>query len=180
MQLTLSRVYVLPALFLALWADTFLGSVIAAVIFILASITDYYDGHFARKYNAVSNTGKFMDPVTDKILVTSVLIYLVHLHRVDAFLVILLLIRDTFIGGLRSAAAADQIVIAAKASGKWKTGLQMSAIPAVIIWEFPAGYPQIGQLGYFVLWLSVILSLWSGVEYYQIFKTEMKKKGISQ
>lgn len=178
MQLTLSRVYVLPILLWALWTESFWGSVFAAVMFILASITDYYDGHFARKYQAVSTTGKFMDPVTDKILVTSVLIFLVHLQRVDAYLVILLLIRDTFIGGLRSAAAADQIVIAAKASGKWKTGLQMSAIPAVIIWEFPTGYPQIGQLGYFILWFSVVLSLWSGVEYYKMFKLEMSKKGL--
>lgn len=175
MQLTLSRVYVLPFLIALLWMNEFWPSFAAAALFIVASITDYYDGHFARKYNAVSNTGKFMDPVTDKILVTSVLIFLTFSHRIDPYLVILLLVRDTFIGGLRSAAAADQIVIAAKASGKWKTGLQMSAIPAVIIWELPPGYSWLGQIGYGILWFSVVLSLWSGFEYYQIFKNETKK-----
>ena len=194
MQLSLSRVYVIPLLLLLMWPKTLLFNFLAALLFIAASITDYYDGYFARKYNAVSNLGKFMDPVTDKILVTSILIILVSLGKVDPYLVIILLTRDTFIGGIRSAAAADQVVIAAKASGKWKTGLQMSAIPAIMLSDFHlASYCcsnlsatdwhsyviLIGWIGYFVLWFSVILSLVSGYEYYQIFKRESKTaKGL--
>ena len=76
------------------------------------SITDYYDGYFARKYNAISNMGKFMDPVADKILVSSTLVMLLFLNRIDPYMVILILTRDTYIGGLRAIAAADQFVIA--------------------------------------------------------------------
>lgn len=189
MQLSMSRVYVVPLLLLLMWPKSLLFNFLAAVLFIIASITDYYDGHLARKYNAVSNLGKFIDPVTDKILVSSVLIVMVALGKVDPYLVIILLARDTFIGGIRSAAAADQVVIAAKASGKWKTGLQMSAIPALILSDYhhkSFNYENltwtdwqsylilIGWLGYIVLWASVILSLISGYEYFQIFKKESK------
>ena len=192
MQLTLSRAYVVPVILLLMAPKNLLFDIIAAAIFIAGSITDYYDGFLARKYNAVSNLGKFMDPVTDKILVTSVLIILVALNKVDPYLVTILLIRDTFIGGIRSAAAADQVVISAKASGKWKTGLQMGAIPALMIADFnlkisplnfsldpsqPASLVMLfylGWLGYVVLWFSAVLSVISGVEYYQIFKKEAK------
>ncbi len=189
MQLSMSRVYIVPFLLLLMWPKTFIFNFFAAVLFILASITDYYDGHFARKYNAVSTLGKFIDPVTDKILVSSALIVMVALGKVDAYLVIILLARDTFIGGIRSAAAADQVVIAAKASGKWKTGLQMSAIPALILsdyhltsyccsnlswYDWNSYLVVIGWVAYMVLWGSVILSLISGYEYFQIFKRESK------
>lgn len=189
MQLSLSRVYVIPFLLLLMWPKTLGFNLLAALVFIAASITDYYDGYYARKFNAVSNLGKFIDPVTDKILVTSILIILVSLAKVDPYLVIILLTRDTFIGGIRSAAAADQVVIAAKASGKWKTGLQMGAIPAIMLSDFHltsyccsnlsatdwrSYVILIGWAGYFVLWFSVILSLISGYEYYQIFKRESK------
>ena len=187
MQLSMSRVYIVPLLLLLMWPQTHLFNFLAAVLFICGSITDYYDGYFARKYNAVSNLGKFMDPVTDKVLVSSVLILMVAQGKVDSFLVVILLARDTIIGGIRSAAAADQVVIAAKASGKWKTGLQMSAIPALILSQYHRGQMRlseinwadwesylyiIGWLGYVVLWASVVLSLVSGYEYYQIFKRE--------
>jgi len=99
----------------------------------LASVTDYFDGYFARKYQAVSNFGKFMDPIADKILVTSVLTMLLAMGKIDAWMVIIILARDNFIGGIRSVAAADQIVIDAKPAGKWKTAMQMVAIPIVIV-----------------------------------------------
>lgn len=194
MQLSMSRVYVVPFLLLLMWPQSLLLNLAAASLFIVASITDYYDGYFARKYNAVSTLGKFIDPVTDKILVSSVLILMVAQGKIDSILVIILLTRDTFIGGIRSAAAADQIVIAAKASGKWKTGFQMSAIPALILSDYHRSnfsFAQInwldwqsyliliGWLGYVILWASVILSLVSGYEYFQIFKNESKSaKGL--
>lgn len=137
----------------------------AAILFIVTSITDYYDGYFARKYNATSNMGKFMDPIADKILVTSVLVMLVPSDRIDPLMVIIILARDTFIGGIRSVAAADQIIIDAKPTGKWKTALQMIAIPAVMIDQKAFGIP-FEKIGYYVLWISVILSLTSGIQYY--------------
>lgn len=195
MQLSMSRVYIVPLLLALMWPQSFLFNFLAAALFIIASITDYYDGYFARKFKAVSNLGKFMDPVTDKVLVSSVLILMVAQGKIDSFLVIILLARDTIIGGIRSAAAADRVVIAAKASGKWKTGLQMSAIPALILSDYHRGqqlsfaeinwldwqsyFYLMGWLGYIVLWFSVILSLVSGYEYFQIFKRESQSaKGL--
>jgi CDP-diacylglycerol--glycerol-3-phosphate 3-phosphatidyltransferase len=165
MWITMSRILIVPVIVLLMFPDDLSGNVAAALLFILASVTDYYDGYFARKYNSVSNMGKFMDPIADKILVTSILVMLAHSHRIDPIMVIIILARDNFIGGLRSVAAADSIVIDAKPAGKWKTALQMVAIPAVIIDERVIGLP-FEKIGYYVLWVSVILSITSGIEYF--------------
>lgn len=171
MWITLSRVFLaLPILALMGCADLSC-KIFACVLFMIASITDYYDGYFARKYNAISNMGKFMDPVADKILVSAILITLVTHKWIDPYMVILIITRDTLIGGLRSVAAADQIVIDAKPAGKWKTALQMSAIPFLILgpetWSNISSRLPFFQIAYVALWISAILSLTSGWEYYQ-------------
>lgn len=169
MYLTMSRIYLAIPILAFMTPNELLWNLAASFLFIVASITDYYDGYFARKFNAVSNMGKFMDPIADKILVTSILTMLIPSGKVDPYMVILITLRDTFIGGIRSVAAADGTVIAAKTAGKWKTGIQMAAIPAVIIWDLPifSGItPTLGQIGYVCLWLSVILSITSGIDYY--------------
>ncbi len=168
MRLTLLRIFLaVPACF-ALSMSGFWWNLSAAVLFIVASITDYYDGYFARKYNATTNMGKFMDPIADKILVTSILTLLIVQNKIDPFLVIILTARDTYIGGIRAVAAADGVVIAAKTAGKWKTALQMTAIPATIIGHLPflpGPVGLLGQIGYSLLWISTILSMTSGVQY---------------
>lgn len=165
-RITLSRVFAVPVIVAMMWPNVLSWNIAAAAFFILASITDYYDGYYARKYNAVSNFGKFMDPIADKILVTSVLAMLLSQGKIDAWMVIIILARDNFIGGIRSVAAADQIIIAAKPAGKWKTAMQMIAIPIVIIGQLDAYIPYLDKIGYGVLWISVILSITSGIEYY--------------
>lgn len=161
----MSRIYMVPVIVALLYPNDLALNITAALLFIVGSITDYYDGYFARKFNATSNMGKFMDPIADKILVTSVLVMLVPSDRIDPLMVIIILARDTFIGGIRSVAAADQIIIDAKATGKWKTALQMVAIPAVMIDQKVFGIP-FEKIGYWVLWISVILSVTSGFQYY--------------
>lgn len=170
MQLTLSRVYLLPFILLCLWPHQLTWSLVAAGLFIVASITDYYDGYFARKYNATSNAGKFMDPVADKVLVTGVLTAMIPMGHVDAYMVIILTVRDTFVGGLRAAAAADNVIIAAKTGGKWKTAMQMGAIPAVMITGLPPELGIINKLGYWLLWASVFLSITSGLDYFKAYR----------
>lgn len=165
MWITMSRIFMVPVVIAFLYPNYFWSNVTAALLFMVASISDYYDGYFARKYNAISNFGKFMDPIADKILVTSILILLIHVDRIDVFMVIILLARDTFISGIRSIAAADQIIIDAKPAGKWKTALQMVAIPAVMIDETWHGI-NFTKIGYYALWVSVILSVTSGWQYY--------------
>ena len=150
---------------------------VAATIFILAAITDWLDGHFARKFNAQSTMGKFMDPIADKILVSTILILLIPSGAVHPVLVILILGRDILIGGIRSIAAADRLIIDAKAAGKWKTAVQMIAIPAVLI-DVPVATDSLGPLyaistqtiGHGLLWLSAVLSIVSGVEYINMYR----------
>ncbi len=179
MWITLSRIALaLPILLLLSDGHVFMNWM-ACFLFILASLTDYYDGYFARKYNATTNMGKFMDPVADKILVSSVLIIFVVQKLVDPYMVALIITRDTLIGGLRSVAAADQIVIDAKPAGKWKTALQMSAIPFIILgpqtWEYLKINFPIHQISYFALWVSTLLSLTSGWEYFRGYKKALQK-----
>lgn len=172
-QLTFSRVYLLPVLIPLILHQGFAWDLTAALLFALLSLTDAWDGALARKWNMVSNFGKFMDPVADKILVSSVLITLLYLNKIDPWLVMVLLARDTFIGGVRSAAAADHLIIDAKATGKWKTGFQMVGIVMVILETFP-GLPWLGHGGRVVLWISVVLSLLSGYQYWQAYNETRK------
>lgn len=174
LYLTLSRiVLVIPTAFF-LYLDNSFGRWLSAICFIIASITDYYDGYYARKLNAVSNLGKFLDPVADKILVSSVLILLLEKGLVDPWMVILFVARDTIVGGIRAAASSDGLVIDAQSVGKWKAALQMIAIPMLLLNDL---HPQIAnnRIGYGLLWLSVLLSLKSGFDYCMAYYRCSKK-----
>jgi CDP-diacylglycerol--glycerol-3-phosphate 3-phosphatidyltransferase len=173
-QITWFRIWMVPIIVAFLWPNELRWNVVAAILFILSSISDYYDGYFARKFNATSTMGKFLDPIADKILVTSILVMLIPTHKIDPMMVIVILARDTFIGGIRSIAAADGIIIDAKPTGKWKTALQMVAIPAVMIGDLIAGIP-FDRIGYWVLWISVVLSVTSGFQYYFGYMKARKK-----
>ncbi len=165
MWITMSRIALVPLIVASLWPNQFWTNILGAGLFLIASISDYYDGYFARKYNAVSTMGKFMDPIADKILVSSILVMLIPSGKADPLMVMIIIARDTFIGGIRSVAAADQIIIAAKPTGKWKTALQMLAIPVAMLDMEVAGF-SLDRIGYWALWLSVVLSITSGIEYY--------------
>lgn len=173
MRLTMSRILVCPFFVILLNLTAPVWGWVAALLFVAASMTDFLDGHFARKYNAISNMGKFMDPIADKILVASVLIMLLPSHRVDPILVLLLLSRDILIGGIRAVAAADQVVIDAKATGKWKTGLQMISIPMILLHDESVG-TAIYRAGYIILWVSVVLSVISGYQYVRLYLDQRK------
>lgn len=164
MYATYSRIVAGPVIMAVAFIAWRWSGWLAAVLFVLASLTDWLDGYWARKYQAESTMGKLMDPIADKILVLGPLVVLLQLARVDAAMVFLLLARDIFIGGLRSVAAANNVIIAAKPFGKWKTGMQMTGIPCLLIYEDLFTLPIAG-IGYICLWLSVILSLLSGAQY---------------
>jgi len=174
-QITWFRIWMVPVIVACLWPDRLEWSLVAAVLFMITSVSDYYDGYFARKFNATSTMGKFLDPIADKILVTSILVALIPTHKIDPLMVIVILARDTFIGGIRSIAAADGIIIDAKPTGKWKTALQMVAIPAVMIDDRVGGIP-FDKIGYWVLWFSVVLSVTSGCQYYFGYLKSRKAK----
>lgn len=173
MALTWGRMAVCPFFIPMLMSDAPIWGWVASALFILASITDWFDGYFARRFKAISNLGKFMDPIADKILVATVLILLLPSGRVDPIVVIILLVRDILIGGIRSVAAADNVIIDAKATGKWKTAVQMAAIPMLLIHTPVLGFP-FAETGRVFLWMSAVLSLLSGFQYIQLYNVSRK------
>lgn len=139
---------------------------VAAIVFILAALTDYWDGQLARRWQAESSWGRIFDPVADKILVLSTLIALSHYRYVNLWLVLLLLSRDIYVGGLRAYLASQGIILGALESGKWKTAIQMIAVPALLLHAWNAEY-LLGLLGSGLLALSTILSWFSALQYTQ-------------
>lgn len=162
--LTYSRALLAPVILGILMSGWAFAGITAAVLFVIGSLTDWLDGYFARKYKVESNMGRLMDPIADKILVLSAIIMLLAMGRVDPVMVFLFLARDIFIGGVRSVAAANNLIIGAKPFGKWKTAFQMVAIPCLLVYE-PVLKIPIADIGYYGLWVSVGLSLISGAEY---------------
>lgn len=145
---------------------------IALSCYIIAAVSDYFDGYLARKWNQVGDFGKFFDPLADKFLVTSVLLVLVHQKiLVEPWLVAILLNRDLIIGGVRSLAATKGKVISAGKSGKWKTALQMVVIPLLVIGFKLQAYPLFNGLymvSYGLLWFTCVLSLTSAWDYIKL------------
>jgi CDP-diacylglycerol--glycerol-3-phosphate 3-phosphatidyltransferase len=179
MYLTCSRIVAVVPIIFCVYQQTLFWNSVAAIIFILASITDFLDGALARKYNAVSTMGKFMDPIADKILVGAILILLIPHTIVDPIVVILILGRDIFIDGIRAVAAADRIIIAAKPLGKWKAALQMIAIPEILL-DFNIMTVSLAKIGYWTLWASVVLSLVSGADYFMGYLRARKETVIER
>ncbi|MFK8137123.1 MAG: CDP-diacylglycerol--glycerol-3-phosphate 3-phosphatidyltransferase [Bdellovibrionales bacterium] len=173
--LTLTRILMIPAMIWLLLAPTKDSLFTVAILFIIASITDYLDGWVARRYDLVSTLGKFLDPISDKLLVSSLLIMLIPLEVVSPVLVILLISRDILIDGLRAVAASERIIISAGQLGKWKTAIQMFCIPAVLISDPKIFNFSVGELGILGLWFSVLLSILSGLEYTKLYLVKRKK-----
>jgi CDP-diacylglycerol--glycerol-3-phosphate 3-phosphatidyltransferase len=140
---------------------------ISLVIFIVASLTDLLDGKIARKYNLVTNFGKFMDPLADKLLVCSALICLIELDRIPAWIVIIIISREFIISGFRLIAADNRIVIAASYWGKFKTTFQMIMVCLMI-----ANISALSVLTQIIMWIALALTVISLVDYL------IKNKGV--
>jgi CDP-diacylglycerol--glycerol-3-phosphate 3-phosphatidyltransferase len=134
------------------------------IVFILASLTDLLDGLLARRYNLVTSMGKFLDPLADKLLVVSVLIMLVELGWLPAWIVILILVREMTVTGLRAVAAEKGLVMAADTYGKLKTLVQVIALCPLIL-HFSWGGFDPRPLGWILIILALILTLFSGTNY---------------
>ncbi len=162
-KLTVLRVILIPffVLSLLLFGGSFrLLRYVAAAIFIVASLTDMLDGRIARKYNLVTNFGKFMDPLADKLLVCSALICLVELEQLPAWMVIIIVSREFIISGFRLVAAEQGIVIAASYWGKFKTTFQMIAVILMIVDLKVLWLPTL-----LCTWIALILTVISLVDY---------------
>ncbi|MFV0503028.1 MAG: CDP-diacylglycerol--glycerol-3-phosphate 3-phosphatidyltransferase [Lachnospirales bacterium] len=161
-KLTLLRVCMIPVFLCVLLATPFGMSsrLIASVIFILASATDALDGHIARSRNLVTNFGKFMDPLADKLLVAAALISLVELGDLSAVVVIIIISREFIITGFRTIAADANVVIAASKWGKFKTIIQMIMIPVLIL-----NIEFLALIEIILVTLAVVLTIVSMVDY---------------
>ncbi|WP_042223708.1 CDP-diacylglycerol--glycerol-3-phosphate 3-phosphatidyltransferase [Oceanobacillus manasiensis] len=176
-KITLSRILLIPIFIILLsipfnWGSWDIGETelplthfIAALLFIIAAATDWVDGHYARKHNLVTNLGKFLDPLADKLLVSAALILLVEMGMAPAWLVIIIISREFAVTGLRLVAAGEGIVLAAGSMGKLKTATQMIAIAILLLHQFPFSY--IGfPFGTVMLYAALIFTVISGVDYF--------------
>lgn len=155
-QLTIGRILLVPVFVIVILSGMKNALFISAIIFAIASLTDFLDGHIARKHNLISNFGKLMDPFADKLLVSAALITMVELNLVPSWMVIIIISREFAVSILRAVAASAGVVIAASKGGKAKTISQIIAILMILL-NIP--YSNI------MLWLAVILTIYSGYDY---------------
>ena len=132
------------------------GDVLAGLVFVVAALTDSLDGYIARRRRLVTTLGKFIDPLADKVLVIAAMIALVELHRIPAWIVLVIITREFVVTGLRLVAAAEGVVIAASKGGKLKTVFQIAALTMLIL-KIPGGMA--------LMWIAMLLTVWSGMEY---------------
>ena len=160
-KLTLLRILLIPVFIITMMFDFSNHYLISCLIFIIASITDALDGHIARKNNLVTDFGKFMDPLADKLLVCSAMICMIDLKRLPAWFVIIIIAREFIISGFRLIAAENGIVIAANYWGKFKTASQMIMIILLIL-HFDGIFVILEQI---FIWLSLALTIISLITY---------------
>jgi CDP-diacylglycerol---glycerol-3-phosphate 3-phosphatidyltransferase len=157
--LTVLRIMLVPVLVVALLGNTDGGDVLAAIVFALASLTDFVDGYLARARGSVTNFGKLMDPLADKLLIVAALVALVSLHRLAAWVAMVIITRELAVTVLRMGATQAGVVIAASMFGKVKTCLQIAAILAVIGFH---GELWVSAL----LYVTVAVTVLSGLDYF--------------
>jgi len=174
--LTFGRIAVIPLICGLMMTGDRVDAILASVVFGLAGFTDWLDGYIARKRNLVSLTGKFLDPLADKLLVMAVLIVLIPLGRMPEWLVIVLIAREISITSLRALAAGEGLIIASAMGGKWKAGFQFVAITCLIIdHAYVVDYGlftlevRFQRIGLVLLTVSVVYALTSGWEYFRGF-----------
>jgi CDP-diacylglycerol--glycerol-3-phosphate 3-phosphatidyltransferase len=168
-SLTLFRVFVVPIIVILLVFPNRLFALIAALLFSAAAITDYLDGFFARRRGLVSNLGKVMDPVADKLLVSSAFIMLASHGWVPAWMVCIIIGRELAVTGLRNIIAEKGEDLSASNLGKYKTGFQIAAIIPLMIHYRLFGI-NVQAVGWLFLWGALLFTIWSGVDYFVKFR----------
>jgi CDP-diacylglycerol---glycerol-3-phosphate 3-phosphatidyltransferase len=176
-KITVARIMLIPFFLIVMlvpfnWGNVQIGTqilpmthLVGAFIFILAATTDWIDGYFARKYNLVTNLGKFLDPLADKLLVSAALIVLVELGFAPSWMVIVIISREFAVTGLRLILAGEGEVVAANMLGKIKTWTQIIAISALLLHNFPFAMISF-PFAMISLWVAVFFTIWSGWDYF--------------
>ena len=170
--ISMLRIGAVPVLFFLLLSPGPTGSLVIAGLFILAGLTDLLDGYIARRFRIVTTMGKFLDPIADKLIVNTAMILLIPIGRIPAWVVAVMIVRDFAVDGMRSVASSEGLIIQASRHGKRKTLSQIFAISALII-----HYPFLGAdahcVGMVILYISLVLSLISGADYFLKFYRNM-------
>ncbi|MFS0782227.1 CDP-diacylglycerol--glycerol-3-phosphate 3-phosphatidyltransferase [Bacillus sp. 1P06AnD] len=184
-KITVSRICLIPVFVIIMlvdfnWGDISFADVtmpvthlVGALIFIIASITDWVDGYYARKYNLVTNLGKFLDPLADKLLVSAALIVLVELNYAASWIVIIIISREFAVTGLRLILAGTGEVVAANMLGKIKTWTQIIAVSALLLHNWPFAFIDF-PFATVALWVSMFFTIWSGWDYFALNKDVFK------
>ncbi len=166
--LTLSRIFVIPALIAAFYIDAPLGNWIAFALFTLASITDFFDGMIARAYGVTSKLGQFLDPVADKLMVAATIVMLAAFDRVTGvhiLALVVILCREILVSGLREFLAEIRVRMPVTALAKWKTTIQMAAMATLLIGEAAPPWLPAEVVGLTGLWLAAVLTIYTGYDY---------------
>ncbi len=172
-SLTLFRVAAVPLIVILLLFPSRFNTFIAALIFSAAAITDFLDGFFARQKGLVSNFGKVMDPIADKVLVSTSFIMLASLGWIPAWIVCIIIGREIAVTGLRNIVAQTGKDISASSLGKYKTGFQIAAVIPLLI-HFQHLTIDFQAIGTIFLWVALILTIWSGTDYFIRFRSLLR------
>ena len=174
--ITIVRLGIIPVLFLLLLSPDQTWSLVIAVLFIAAALTDLLDGYVARRFQIVTTMGKFLDPIADKLVINTAMILMIPIGRIPAWVVAIIIIRDFFVDGVRSIAQSEGVIIQASWLGKQKTLCQVFAVSALMI-----HYPFLGAdahaVGTILTFLALILSVYSGLDYFLKFLKYVIRKG---
>ena len=191
--LTISRIAVIPLIFISIYIHSFVWAMVAGVLFIAASITDYLDGYLARAWNETSAFGRLLDPIADKLLVATALVVIItktyvvngeelHYYTWNGTIIaaFVILCREILVSGLREFLREVNVGLPVTKLAKWKTGFQMTALAMMLFCELSLFW---GYLGEFLLWVAAALTFITGYQYYQksldyIKAEEAKKKNM--
>lgn len=164
-KITLARIVMIPIFIVLMLLDFPYHMAAAFIVFIAASLTDKLDGYLARKYNMITDFGKFMDPLADKLMVTGAFVVLIQLGRIDAWIVFVILAREFAVTGLRTLAAAQNVIIAASNYGKIKTVTQIIAIAVLLLDNYPFSLVNI-PIDTIAVYVTLVVTILSGIDYF--------------
>ena len=165
---TILRLGVIPVLFFLLYSPGPTGSLVIAILFIIAALADILDGYIARRYNVETVVGKFLDPIADKIIINTAMIMMIPINRIPAWIVAIIIIRDFIVDGVRSIASSDGLIIQASTIAKQKTLCQNFAVSALMI-HYPFFGADAHAVGMVILYIALVMSIASGIDYLMKF-----------
>ena len=170
--LSMSRILAVPIFVILMLEKTPLHALIAGIVFLLASATDWLDGYLARRWGQVTNIGKLLDPVADKILIMSAMVILVEVDIIRAWIAIVFIGREFAVTGLRSIASSEGIIIPAETMGKFKVVAQAIAVIALLLNDYRPDI-WLNYTGWGALWVAMFLSVYSAGQYFMTYKKHM-------